>query len=132
MTFTYDSSQLSSSDLMRMRLELGDTDSDRALLQDEEINQILTEESSFHLQVVACCKLIIAKLIKEPESYKIEGYTETNKQVVERYKELMRFHSAKGGGTPWVGGIDVDYKDSAALDTNLTKPFFKRGMHDYK
>ena len=132
MSFTYDVDQLSSSAMMRLRLELGDTDSDRALLQDEEIRQIIDEESNFHLRVIACCRLILAKIAKNPESYQVEGYSESNRNMVNHYKDLIHMHSARGGGTPWVGSIETSFKDDTADDTTLVKPLFKRGMHDYQ
>lgn len=129
MTFTYNAAGLDT-DLNRIRLEIGDTDSTRILLQDEEIEQILTEQSDFNLQVAACCRLICSLFAGKAERYRIEEFTESRREIYERYKEMANRYAAKGGGTPWAGSIDVDFKEATEEDTSLVTPLFKRGMHD--
>jgi len=131
MTFTYDMSLLSTDSMTRIRLEIGDTDTNRVLLQDEEINQIIIEQSDFHMQVAECCRLILARIAKEPGKLKIENYFEDITKMGEYYSELAKRHSLlSGSAAPWAGSIDVDYKETMEDDTSKVKPLFKRGIHD--
>jgi hypothetical protein len=131
MTFTYNVSSLDSA-LNRIRLEIGDTDSTRPLLQDEEIEQIIDEISDFNQQVAKCCRLICSIFASEPSNIKIEGFAESYKDAFEHFEKLAEHYEKLGGsgGVPWAGSYDVDFKDATELDTTLVSPAFKRGMHD--
>jgi len=127
MSFTYDKSKLDQS-LYRIRLELGDTDSDRPLLQDEEINLSISLHSGLHKQVVHCCELIIARFSSKFKRT-MENYAEDPTSIVKFFTSLAEKHSSKGG-YPWVGGISKEEKTDIEDDTDLTKPFFTRGIND--
>jgi len=129
MTFSYDAASLSTA-LYRIRLEIGDTDSDRPLLQDEEIEQILTEQSTFNLRVSACCHLICSIFAGKAEKYRIEDFSETRTEIYNRYKTMADRYSARGGGAPWMGSIEESFKTATEEDTSIVSPMFKRGMHD--
>jgi len=129
MAFTYDRNQLSVA-LNRIRLEIGDTDSKRPLLLDEEIGQILSEQSSFNLQVAMCCRLICSIFAGKPDRYRIENFTETLEEVFNRYKKMARRYAGMGGGTPWAGSISDSWKTTVKADTDLVKPSFTRGLHN--
>ena len=128
MTFSYDENALSIS-LNRIRLEIGDTDEDRILLKDEEVEQIISEQTSFSLQVVACCKLIAAQFARHPEHIVLEGFEETTKEIYNRYVAMAKEWSRKSG-SPWAASIDVDLKESNELDTTTVQGRFKLGMHN--
>ncbi len=128
MTFSYDVNALDEP-LYRIRLELGDTDSDRVLLQDAEIEQVISEQSVFEQRVVMCCKLIMAKFARHPEKLVLEGYEETTLEIYNRYKEMATEWAAKSG-YPWAGSIESDFKSATELDTTLVSSKFKLGMHD--
>ena len=129
MTFTYDPSGLSVA-LYRIRLEIGDVDSSRILLQDEEIEQVISEKSTFNKRVAMCCRLICALFSGEPERYKIGNFQESQEQIYVRYLAMAERYEARGGGSPWAGSISQDYKDSVTEDTDLVDARIKRGMHD--
>lgn len=131
MTWSYDSSKLDVV-LNRVRLEIGDTDTNRQLLQNAEITQIVAEQGEFWNQCAACCRLICALFAGKPERFRLEEFTESRQKVYDRYKEMAKVFDAKGGGTPWSGGIEVDYKEAQELDITRTGPLFKRGIHDYR
>jgi hypothetical protein len=128
MSFTYDVDALSSSTLYRIRLEIGDTDSDRVLLADEEITQIISEQSYYAQQVSACCRLIAAKFARHPQNLQLEGYEETTTEIYNRYMKMAKIWGAKVG-YPWSGAIFSDDKQTVEENTDLVKPSFKRGMH---
>ena len=129
MTFSYNAAELATA-LNRIRLEIGDTDSDRPLLQDEEIEQILVEQSIFNLRVAACCHLICSIFAGKAEKYSIEDFSESRVEIYDRYKKMAEMYTARGGGAPWAGSIEDSFKTSTENDTSLIKPLFKRGMHD--
>ena len=118
--------------LNRIRLEIGDTDSDRPLLNDEEIEQIISEYDNFNMRVGKCCRLICSLFAAGPKSIKMEGFTETyGDSYVDFLKKATYYESlGGGGGTPWAGSTDVDFKDATEEDTSLVSPSFTRGMHD--
>ena len=130
MTWTYDETALSTT-LNRIRLEIGDTDSKRPLLKNEEITQIVSEESSFYMQVAACCRLICSLFAGKPERFRLEEYTESLRTIYDRYEKMAKRFSSLGGGAPWAASIDVAEKDATVLDTSLVAPLFKRGIHDH-
>jgi len=131
MTFTYNSSALNE-DLNRIRLEIGDTDSDRPLLEDEEIEQIISEYTGFNNRVAKCFRLLCSIFASNPKSVKMEGFTETYGDVYAYFKERAVHYESLGGlsGVPWAGSIDVAFKAATEEDTSLVSPIFKRGLHD--
>ena len=131
MTFTYDPAGLSA-DLYRIRLEIGDISSARVLLQDEEIEQIISEKSTFNKRVAACCRLIYAIFAGEPERYRIGNFQESQNEICKRYLSMAERYEARSGGAPWAGSISEDYKDATELDTSIVNPRIKRGLHDPK
>jgi len=129
MAFTYDETQLDVA-LNRIRLEIGDTDSNRPLLDDEEIEQVISEYDNFNQEVGKCLRLICSLFASEPKSIRIEGFSENYADAFKNFKDLAARYERLGGGGPWSGSIDDSFKESTELDTSLVSPFFKRGMHD--
>ncbi len=129
MTFSYNIANLTVV-LNRIRLEIGDIDEDRPLLQDEEIEQIMVDESTFNMRVAGCCRLICSIFAGKAEKYSIEDFSETRAEIYNRYKAMAERYAAKGGGAPWMGSIEESFKSTTEEDTSLVDPLFKRGMHD--
>ena len=129
MAFSYDETALDV-ELNRIRLEIGDTDSNRPLLEDEEIEQVSSEYDSFNQKVGKCFRLICSLFASEPKSVRIEGFSENYADAYAYYKDLAAQYELLGGGGPWAGSIDVAFKEATELDTSLVSPSFKRGMHD--
>jgi len=129
MAFTYDETKLSVA-LNRIRLEIGDTDSNRPLLDDEEIEQIISEYDNFNQQVGKCLRLICSLFASEPKSIRLEGFSESYADAYKNFKNMAAHYESMGGGGPWAGSIDDDFKEATELDTSLVTPSFKRGLHD--
>lgn len=131
MTFSYDETALDV-ELNRIRLELGDTDSDDILLQDEEIVQVQSEQSTFYAKVASCCRLICRKLARRVD-YKLSLLSESASQLYERYSAMEKEYTAKSSfNHPWMGSIKTDVKDDNEDDTDLVKPRFKRNQMSNK
>lgn len=76
MSFTYEPAQLSTSPLYQVRYRLGDTDSDTASFQDEEI--VFTLESNnqnITLTCIACISALLPRLARQTE-FKLGPYSE--------------------------------------------------------
>jgi len=129
MAFTYDETKLDET-LNRLRLEIGDTDSNRPLLDDEEIEQVMSELDSFNQRAGKCLRLICSLFASEPKSVRLEGFSENYADAYKQFYDLAARYERLGGGGPWAGSIDDAFKEATELDTSLVSPSFKRGMHD--
>jgi len=127
MTWSYNSAALSVA-LNRVRLEIGDTDTNRQLLQDEEITQIISEESTFLNQIAKCCRLICALVSADADRFKLEEFEEDQKGIYDRYEKMAKLYEAKAGGAPWAGSIEESFKKATVLDDSLVDPMFKRNQ----
>lgn len=130
MPFTYDGSHLDIA-LNRIRFELGDTDSDRPLLQDEEIEFIVDTYAFLHTRVAIAARLVVAKFSGKADRIKIENFEEVKSSFVDHYTELARLHERKGFSPPYNSAQTIGNKKIDEADTSLVKPSFTRGMHDY-
>jgi len=130
MSFTYDETQLDSSVLYRIRLEIGDTDEDNVLLQDEEINQIIAEVSGFYSRVARCFRLLASKFVHTSYSFTIGRLREDRGSLRDHYLSLAKKYEARSS-VPWSGAIYQDDKDAVEDDDSLVASKFQKGMHDY-
>jgi t-SNARE complex subunit (syntaxin) len=129
MSYTYDPEALST-ELNRIRLEIGDTNSNEYFLHDEEIAQIQSEESTFFKRVTACCRLICSKLARETR-HAMDGFSEDSERLYEHYKEMaIRYGSVASGSYPCMMSTHEDDKDANEEDDNIVQGRFIRGMHD--
>ena len=130
-SFTYDPQTLSL-ELNRLRLELGDTDENEPLLQDEEVAKVQAEKGSFYLRAAECCRLICAKVSRKTK-VKISGFSEDANSVYDRYRSMQdRFVQLASASYPWAASIQVSEKSRNELDTGLVQPKFKKGQFDYE
>lgn len=128
-TFTYDNTALST-ELNRIRLEIGDTNSNEPLLYDGEITQIQAEYTTFNKRCCACCKAIMAKFAREVD-YNIAGYSEKAGSIYDRYEKLAKHFAQLGAASyPYSSSLVQDDKDAYQDDSDLVQPKVKRGMHD--
>ena len=128
MSFTYNEADLGN-DLNRLRFEIGDTNEDRQLLQDEEITKIISDQSTLFLQAATGCRNICAKYAGEND-HKIGSDSEKLSQIYDHYLQLAEMFEKKSSGTPWAGGVYTADKTTITDDSSLVTPSFKRGIHD--
>jgi hypothetical protein len=128
MTFTYDPEQLDNA-LYRVRLELGDTNSNRQLLLDEEIQQIISEESKFRSRVARCCRLICAKFAGDPAKLKVGEYSHDQRNIIDVYEAMAKKFESMASTGPWIASIEASTKETNEEDDSLIKPIFKRDIH---
>lgn len=129
MSFSYDLADLAT-ELNRLRLEIGDTNSDDFFLHDEEIEVLQSEKTSFYRRAAACCDLICAKVAREVKM-KIGHFSEDANKVYDRYRALSKkFLSFASIDYPWAASISVSEKETYEDDTSLVQPKIKLGIHD--
>ena len=130
MTFSYDETKLNV-ELNKIRLYIGDTDSQDPLLQDEEIVSVQADNTGFRKIVAACCRLICAQLARKVD-YKLSLLSEKASALYGRYKMLAeRYEAMSSASYPWSGAIFKADKEAVEDDTSLVKPTFKKGLHKY-
>lgn len=129
MSFSYDLADLST-ELNRLRLEIGDTNSDDYFLDDEEIVIVQAEKSSFYRRAAACCEIICSKVARDVKS-KIGHFSEDSNEIYVRYKELAaKFYAQASVSYPWSSSITVSDKEAYEDDISLVQPQIKRGIHN--
>lgn len=144
MTWTYDQTLLSATSttgsLMKVRLIIGDNQSTRPQLSDEEIYFVLGEESSPTMAAAVGCDLLAAKyafLVNTENS-------ELRVSAAARHKHYLaladRLRAAGPGDVPgdstviaadmYVGGAIKSQTAERVADSDLLEPVFRIGQDD--
>ena len=128
MSFTY----TLSTDIGKVRLNIGDTVSGTAKLTDEEIQIALTDHVGVLPASVRCVEWIIAGLAKTPDR-SVVGINSTS--PIDQYNTLLeslRSRSLTSGAalTAYHGTTSQDRIDEAEDDDDFVKPTFTVGMDD--
>lgn len=121
-----------------VRFLIGDTDLDDQQLSDEEINAMLTNNSSnAYMAAVACVRALIGRFTR----YVTKSVGDLSISYGERlsnYQDLLAqlqqqsALSATSIAAPFCGGISVSDKETRAADSDRVAPAFTIGMHDYE
>lgn len=89
MSWTYDITQLATSKLYQVRFIIGDTIVADPLLQDEEINFILTQKESTIATSIECCDRIVSVNARNAD-YDLGPFSIKASQRVKNYTELAK------------------------------------------
>jgi hypothetical protein len=130
MTWTYSNTSLST-DLAKVRLYIGDTNTAWQLLTDEEIAVATTLETNLFLAASMCCEFILAKLARDNDDSKL-GISVSRSQLTEHYRGLrdsLALRASRGVEVYWGGG-SIDERDTIAEDEDFPQAGFTRGMDD--
>lgn len=135
MTWSYDPSNVGSSNLSTVRLLIGDNSSDDQLLQDEEINWLVLSEAGVYHAAAAACDAISSsfarKVDKTVGSLSISASQKAG-AYAERAKSLRHRGNARIALSIYAGGISVSDKDTVVADTDRVAPAFTRDLHTYQ
>lgn len=140
MTWSYNTSSVASSSLYKCRLLVGDVETSRQQLQDEEINWVLSQSESVMMAAAGCCDLLAAK-------YLFQVNTENSELRISaemRHKHYLamadRYRKGGTGEVPgdgnivasgmYVGGAVISEKQNLQTDSDLVTPVFDLGMDD--
>ena len=125
MAWTYNVTQLATNDMMKVRLEIGDTDTTDQLLQDEEITFAISKEASVMAAAARCCELIARKFARQA-SNKLGPQSVEAQQQYEHYRdEALRLRKeCIGYNAPDAGGIYTTDTEPA----NVKPAIFSKDM----
>lgn len=131
MAFTY-SGDPSTSSRDQVRFLLGDTDGSSPLLQDAEIDWLLTQEHHIFLAAARAADTIAAKFTSEV-NVSADGMSFNAKDIGDNYAKLAErlraTHKAtQRYGIPYVGGILVS--EHGHTDHDVVPHSFTSHMHD--
>lgn len=132
MSWSYNSSTLSTDFTMQIRLYIGDVSSSDQLLQDEEIEYVETLTTGLNLASAECCEMIAARWGRLADVDN-EGLSVKASQRHDHYMAMAKDFrkQAKGYATIFVGGRSKATKESRASDSDYVEPWFRRGMDDF-
>lgn len=126
----------SASDLDQVRFLVGDTDSTDELLQDEEINWLLTEYPTVYVAAAEAAKAIASKFARLADT-NIEGavsvkYSQRQKQFLQLAVRLEEKADSGGGiAAPFVSGVSQGEMEAVRQDEDRVPSRFYRGKFDY-
>lgn len=121
----------SASDKDTVRFDIGDTECDDQLLQDEEIEYALTQEGSVLAASARCCEAIARKFARQadftlgPQAIRASQRSQAYYKMAQDLRNKANILS-QGNGL-YVGGIDPA---DEAKDVDLIPPAFKRRFMD--
>lgn len=138
MAWTY-SGDPSSSDRDNVRFLVQDTISTDELLQDEEIDHVLTLTPGDPRRAAAECALVISRKFARLADTAAPELKVSFSKRAETYRALADDLTRDVGlgdegppiAAPSVLGITCSEKEVLAEDDDLVQPAFGRGMHDY-
>ena len=126
MTWTYDATDLST-DLAKVRLDIGDTNTYDQGLSDEEINSFLARYGLAGA-TLRSAQALYAKWVRDVDRSNL-GMSASRSQKLQHLRDVIDDLQARAGrrASPFVGGVSQSSKDSLAEDTDLVDAQFKRG-----
>tara|TARA_Y100001938_G_scaffold148373_1_gene231902 strand:- start:3853 stop:4284 length:432 start_codon:yes stop_codon:yes gene_type:complete len=129
MSFSYSTSLTANKDKVRFRI--GDTDSNRPLLSDEEINAVLTDKPAVLPASIECVDAILAKIARDVDR-NAAGITSSRSQAYNHYLELRKKLEREmvTESEMFVGGLSKSAKQSFEADSDFVKPSFDIGQFD--
>lgn len=117
----------------QVRLLMGDTNSARPLLQDEEIDFVLSSEARVMWAAAQCCDLVASKYTGSGTSRSI-GSMSISGDLSEEYTtrgQKLRQQAREGLGTPWM--LDTESgREIYDTDPDLIKSAFPEDLWDNK
>lgn len=130
MTWTYNLADLSTNEKDQIRLEIGDTDEQSQLLQDEEIEQAISVERNFWSASARCCEMISRLFLRRADVKLGRAMMVTYTKMAEQYLMMAASLRKKGLGTvsPYVGGMSVSEKLTQMRNPDIVAPLFTKTM----
>jgi hypothetical protein len=131
MTWTYLNGDPATSDRNKVRFLTGDTNEGDQLLQDEEVDFLLAEQSDPDLAAVDAAEAIAAKFARQADTQN-EGLAISASQRSKAYRDIAKELRSRVDvrAEIFAGGLTVSGKDTMADDTDAIQPAFKRGQDD--
>lgn len=134
MTWSYDVSDLSTSEKDQIRLEIGDNvDGQTVTLADEEIQQAISAEGTFWGAAARCAEQLSRKFLRMADVRVGRGgtslvYSTAAKQYADMAAALRK--KSASIAAPWAGGTSISAKTTLAQQTDTVQPIFTKTMQD--
>ncbi len=130
MAWTY-SGDPASSDKDAVRFLILDTDTNRQLLSNEEINYLLADENSHVLFAAARAAEQVSATFSKKAGVQVGDlkldFGKTSAFYTSKAQELRREGSIRGA-SPFAGGRLISDKDAETKDTDRVPPFARRNL----
>lgn len=129
MTWTYNTALTAARD--KVRLTVGDTDTNDQQLQDEEIAYFLTETGqNVRAAAILAAEALIAEYARLADTQIGDLSLRASQKVANYEKLLERLKSRQvTEATPWAGGITITDKQTYEDDTDLVTAQVFRDLH---
>lgn len=131
MAWTYVVANIGTTPLYQVRLLCGDTNIADQLLQDEEINYLLTLYPDVQQAAAAACDAIASQFSRQADQTTGDISTSFSQRAT-MYSERaasLRAQSQGRGAIPYAGGISHADKEIDQQDLDIVQPSFTRGLH---
>lgn len=132
MTWTYDATSITT-DLAKVRRNIGDTNTNDQGLTDEEINSFLVDDGlSVDAATLRSAQALYAKWVRDVDRSNL-GMSANRSQKLQHLRDLIDNYLAprvRRRATPYLGGVSQDTKDTLNEDTDHVTPRFQRGQFD--
>lgn len=132
MTWTYDATDLTT-DIAKIRRDIGDTNTKDQGLTDEEIQSFLDDGLSRDHATLRAAQSLYAKWVRDVDRSNL-GMSASRSQKLQHLKDLIDGYLSlrvKRRPTPFVGGVSQDAKDALDDDDDFVKPRTSRGQFDH-
>lgn len=134
MTWSYSGKPDSTNEKDQVRFLIQDTDQTDQLLQDEEIEFLITLEGGPLKAAAKAAETLAAKFARKCDEtvgpVKIM-FSQKNKMYMELCEKLKR-HSNIKEACPFAGGLSISDKETAREDDDRVQPIFRRETHDFR
>lgn len=120
-------------ELDQIRLEIGDNDPTAQLLQDDEIEYVISVEANIWGAYARCCEIIARQFLRKADvRIGRGGTTLTYSTQAKQYQDMATAFRKRAIAmhAPWTGGTSKSDKDSLQQDTDAVQPLFTKTMMD--
>lgn len=134
MTWTYDNTQLAASELFQVRLLIKDTDTNRQLMQDEEINWLISSEPNIYFAAASAADTIAANFGAKasktvgPLSISYGDQRDTYSSLADSLRTRGKRRGSGGGAI--VLGSSKSEKAETRADPDREDTAARIGIHD--
>lgn len=121
----------SDSDINAVRFLVGDTDENRKLLDDREVQYAINQQGNHLLAAAALAEHLFGRFVSKGD-INVGPVSKSFSKVAELFKkkaDQLRDEACKGA-IPSFPAINVATKDALAQNTDLTSPNFSIGLGD--
>lgn len=133
MSWTYDPTQLASSQMMQVRFLVGDTIAADQQVQDDEILFALSQRPNIYGAASVVCETLASKLSRQADVVDKDLRTTLSQRAKAYSARAIEYDSKakiRGGGLPYAGGLSIADKIQNEQNPDRVQPQFNLSMDD--